>query len=114
NDELYSFYVKSVQKIPYISILEISSALSSAEVEAPTSAPSQINIINILSKQDCKSFADLLRPSKALPTFQNSVNGGLTVFYPTDTTVSSFMSKYKNHMDAQKISVLLYYGVSVY
>ncbi|QHO26385.1 hypothetical protein HN51_023503 [Arachis hypogaea] len=115
NDGLHSFYVKSVQEIPYnISILEISSALSSAEAEAPTAAPSQINIINIMSKQGCKSFADLLRPSKALPTFQDSVDGGLTVFCPTDTAVSGFMPKYKNLTDAQKISVLLYHGVPVY
>ncbi|MED6205341.1 Fasciclin-like arabinogalactan protein 2 [Stylosanthes scabra] len=115
NDGLHSFYVKSVQEIPYnISILEISSPLSSADAEAPTAAPSQINLINIMSKQGCKSFADLLRSSKALPTFQDSVDGGLTVFCPTDSAVSGFMPKYKNLTDAEKVSVLLYHGVPVY
>ncbi|QHN88166.1 hypothetical protein HN51_042267 [Arachis hypogaea] len=69
NDRLHSFYVKSIQEIPYIFILEISSASSFPKAKAPTAAPNQINIVNILSKKSCKSFADLLKSLKALPTF---------------------------------------------
>ncbi|XP_027330128.1 fasciclin-like arabinogalactan protein 2 [Abrus precatorius] len=113
--QLHSFYVKSVQEIPFnISVLQISEALSSADAEAPTAAPSAIDLISIMSKQGCKAFADLLRVSKALPTFKENVDGGLTVFCPTDSAVSGFTSKYKNLTDAQKVSLLLYHGVPVY
>nr|ACU21313.1 unknown [Glycine max] len=64
-------YVKSVKEMPYyISVLQISAAISSADAEAPTAAPSAIDLISIMSKQGCKAFADLLRGSKALPSFQ--------------------------------------------
>lgn len=115
NDGLHSFYVKSVEEVPYvISVLQISQPLSSADAEAPTAAPSEIDLISIMSKQGCKAFADLLRPSKALPTFKENVDGGLTVFCPTDTAVNGFIPKYKNLTDAQKVSLLLYHGVPVY
>lgn len=115
NDGLHSYYVKSVEELPYvISVLQISNPLSSADAEAPTAAPSDIDLIGIMSKQGCQSFADLLRVSKALPTFKESVDGGLTVFCPTDTAVSGFSAKYKNLTDSQKVSLLLYHGVPVY
>ncbi|KAK7299816.1 hypothetical protein RJT34_10644 [Clitoria ternatea] len=111
----HSFYVKSVDEIPYnISVLQISQPLSSADAEAPTAAPSAIDLISIMSKQGCKAFADLLRGSKALPTFTENVDGGLTVFCPTDSAVNGFAAKYKNLTDAQKVSLLLYHGVPVY
>jgi uncharacterized surface protein with fasciclin (FAS1) repeats len=115
NDGLHSFYVKSIEELPYvISVLEISQPLSSADAEAPTAAPSDIDLISIMSKQGCKAFADLLRVSKALPTFKETVDGGLTVFCPTDSAVNSFLAKYKNLTDAKKVSLLLYHGVPVY
>ncbi|XP_004491619.1 fasciclin-like arabinogalactan protein 2 [Cicer arietinum] len=115
NDGLHSFYVKSVQEIPYvISVLQISQPLSSADAEAPTASPSDIDLISIMSKQGCKAFADLLRVSKALPTFKETVDGGLTVFCPTDSAVNGFSTKYKNLTDSQKVSLLLYHGVPVY
>lgn len=67
-----------------------------------------------MSKQGCKAFADLLRVSKALPTFSDNVDGGLTVFCPTDSAVNSFIPKYKNLTEAKKVSLLLYHGVPVY
>ncbi|RDX66475.1 Fasciclin-like arabinogalactan protein 2, partial [Mucuna pruriens] len=112
---LHSFYVKSIQEIPYyISVLQISAAISSADAEAPTAAPSSIDLISIMSKQGCKAFADLLRPSKALPTFKENIDGGLTVFCPSDGAVNGFAPKYKNLTDSQKVSLLLYHGVPVY
>ncbi|XP_019456061.1 PREDICTED: fasciclin-like arabinogalactan protein 2 isoform X2 [Lupinus angustifolius] len=112
---LHSFYVKSIDEVSYdISILQISQPLSSADAEAPTSAPSAINLISIMSKQGCKAFADLLRVSKALPTFEENINGGLTVFCPTDSAVNDFIPKYKNLTDAKKVSLLLYHGIPVY
>ncbi|KAL2316543.1 hypothetical protein Fmac_030419 [Flemingia macrophylla] len=112
---LHSFYVKSIQEVPYyISVLQISHAISSADAEAPTAAPSAIDLISIMSKQGCKAFADLLRPSKALPTFNENIDGGLTVFCPSDSAVNGFAPKYKNLTEAQKVSLLLYHGVPVY
>ncbi|KAK7386068.1 hypothetical protein VNO78_32144 [Psophocarpus tetragonolobus] len=112
---LHSFYVKSIKEMPYyISVLQISAAISSADAEAPTAAPSAIDLISIMSKQGCKAFADLLRASKALPTFTENIDGGLTVFCPTDTAVNDFAPKYKNLSEAHKVSLLLYHGVPVY
>ncbi|KAF1864166.1 hypothetical protein Lal_00048731 [Lupinus albus] len=112
---LHSFYVKSIDELSYdISVLQISQPLSSADAEAPTSAPSAINLISIMSKQGCKAFADLLRASKARPTFEENIDGGLTVFCPTDSAVNGFIPKYKNLTDAKKVSLLLYHGIPVY
>ncbi|WVY92117.1 hypothetical protein V8G54_037631 [Vigna mungo] len=112
---LHSFFVKSLQEFPYyISVLQISNPISSADAEAPTAAPSAIDLISIMSKQGCKSFADLLRGSKALPAFKESIDGGLTVFCPTDSAVDGFAPKYKNLTESQKVSLLLFHGVPLY
>ncbi|XP_028752702.1 fasciclin-like arabinogalactan protein 2 [Neltuma alba] len=112
---LHSFYIKSVFEIPYvISVLQISHPLSSPDAEAPTSGPGLVNLTVIMAKQGCKGFADLLRPSKALPAFEHNVDGGLTVFCPTDDAVTSFLPKYKNLTDSEKESLLLYHGVPEY
>lgn len=108
-------YVKSVDEIPYnISILQISQPLNSAEAEAPTAAPSSFNLTELMSKQGCKAFADLLKSSGAESTFNDNIDGGLTVFCPIDSVINSFMPKYKNLTAAQKSSLLLYHGVPVY
>ncbi|KAJ7964690.1 Fasciclin-like arabinogalactan protein [Quillaja saponaria] len=112
---LNAFYVKSVAEESYnISILQISQALSSAEAEAPTPGPSQLNLTALITKQGCKAFADLLRASKAGSIFQESIDGGLTVFCPTDKVINGFLPKYKNLTEAQKVSLLLYHGIPVY
>ncbi|KAF7827052.1 fasciclin-like arabinogalactan protein 2 [Senna tora] len=116
NDELNSFYVKSIKEIPYdISVLQISHVLTSADAEAPTSGPSQVDLISTMAKQGCKAFSDLLRASKsALSTFQENIDSGLTVFCPTDNVVDGFVTRYKNLTDTQKVSLLLYHGIPVY
>ncbi|XP_028186650.1 fasciclin-like arabinogalactan protein 2 [Glycine soja] len=92
DDSLHSFYVKSEKEMPYyIYVLQISAAISSADAEAPTATP-----------------------SKALPSFKENVGSGLTVFCPTDSTVSGFVPKYKNLTKAQKVSLLLYQATPVY
>ncbi|XP_028805230.1 fasciclin-like arabinogalactan protein 2 [Neltuma alba] len=112
---LHSFYVKSVDELPYnISILQISQGLSSADAEAPTAAPSQVNLTSTMAKQGCKAFADLLKASKALSTFEENIDGGLTVFCPTDNVVKGFLPKYRNLTDADKVALLLYHGIPVY
>ncbi|MBA0579412.1 fasciclin-like arabinogalactan protein 2 [Gossypium raimondii] len=112
---LDAVYVKSVAEIPYnISVLQISQVLNSAEAEAPTAEPSKLNLTEIMSKQGCKSFADLLISSGADATFNENIDGGLTVFCPTDPVIKDFMPKYKNLTASKKASLLLYHGVPVY
>ncbi|XWS75895.1 hypothetical protein CRYUN_Cryun01aG0130900 [Craigia yunnanensis] len=115
NGKLDAVYVKSVAEIPYnISVLQISQVLNSAEAEAPTAEPSQLNLTAIMSKQGCKAFSDLLKASGADATFNENIDGGLTVFCPTDPVINGFMPKYKNLTASQKVSLLLYHGIPVY
>ncbi|XP_039054482.1 fasciclin-like arabinogalactan protein 2 [Hibiscus syriacus] len=113
--KLNATYVKSVKEIPYnISIIQISHPLDSAEAEAPTAAPTDLNITEIMMKQGCKAFADLLKATDADETFNQNLDAGLTVFCPTDQVVKDFMPKYKNLTAAKKKSLLLYHGLPVY
>ncbi|EXB98271.1 hypothetical protein L484_014256 [Morus notabilis] len=112
---LNSHFVKSIKEIPYnISVLQISQILTSAEAEAPTAAPSELNLTTILSKQGCKAFADLLKATGADTTFQTNIEAGLTVFCPTDGVIKGFMPRYKNLTAPKKTSLLLYHGIPVY
>ncbi|CAI0383481.1 unnamed protein product [Linum tenue] len=108
-------FVKSLVEMPYnISVLQIrSQAVNSAEAEAPASAPS-LNLTSILHKQGCTKFADLLSATGAEATFEANVDGGLTVFCPSDTVITSFMPKYKNLTDSEKLSLMLYHGIPVF
>ncbi|KAK6918718.1 FAS1 domain [Dillenia turbinata] len=111
---LDSFFVKSVEEIPYnISIIQISKTLSSPEAEAPVAPPS-LNLTTILNKQGCKSFGDLLASSGALQTFEDNLDGGLTVFCPPDDVLSQFMPRYKNLSKADQQSLGLFHGFPVY
>ncbi|KAM7264395.1 hypothetical protein ACFE04_002078 [Oxalis oulophora] len=113
--KLDAHYVKSVVELPYnISILQISQALNSPEAEAPTPAPSQLNLIGAMSKMGCKAFANLLKTSGADTKFEANIDGGLTVFCVSDTVLNSFMPKYKNLTSSKQVSLLLYHGVPIY
>ncbi|KAG2713858.1 hypothetical protein I3843_04G185900 [Carya illinoinensis] len=113
--KLDAVYVKSVAEIPYnISVIQISQVLTSPEAEAPTAGPSALNLTAILSKQGCKTFADLLISSGVASTFNENIDGGLTVFCPTDTVLGGFMPRYKNLTAPQKASLLLFHGIPVY
>ncbi|XP_043687379.1 fasciclin-like arabinogalactan protein 1 [Telopea speciosissima] len=113
--KLNAYFVKSVKEIPYnISVIQISSILPSAQAEAPTPGPAQLNLTALMSKQGCKMFADLLTASGAVSTFEDNVDGGLTIFCPTDGVLKGFMPKYKNLTAEGKSSLLLYHGVPVY
>ncbi|GMI66289.1 FASCICLIN-like arabinogalactan 2 [Hibiscus trionum] len=113
--KLDASFVKSVKEIPYnISVIQISHPLDSAEAEAPTAPPSELNLTEIMSKQGCKAFADLLKATDADETFNQNLDAGLTVFCPTDKVVKDFMPKYKNLTASKKKSLLLYHGIPVY
>ncbi|KAI3926565.1 hypothetical protein MKW92_052977 [Papaver armeniacum] len=112
---LSSEYVKSVKEIPYnISVIQISKILSSPEAEAPTPGPAQVNLTELMSKQGCKVFADLLVASGAYATFQENADGGLTVFCPLDDSMKAFQPKYDNLTDDGKIALLSYHALPTY
>ncbi|KAH7860591.1 hypothetical protein Vadar_015289 [Vaccinium darrowii] len=107
-------YVKSIDEMPYnISVIQISRILTSSEAEAPTPGPT-LNVTSLMSKQGCKSFAALIISSGAEDTFTENLDGGLTVFCPSDAVLAAFMPKYKNLTAAGKQSLVLYHGVPVY
>ncbi|PSS16079.1 Fasciclin-like arabinogalactan protein [Actinidia chinensis var. chinensis] len=112
--DLSATFVKSIFELPYnISVIQISHILTSAEAEAPNPSPT-LNLTILISKQGCKSFSDLLISSGALDTFNENLDGGLTVFCPSDAALTAFMPKYKNLTAAGKTSLVLYHGVPVY
>ncbi|KAL7102498.1 hypothetical protein ACP275_08G123900 [Erythranthe tilingii] len=109
-------FVKSVEELPYnISVIQISHILSSPDAEAPTASPTDVNITTLMADQGCKSFSDLIMAQPGVgDTFAQSVEGGLTIFCPSDSAVKSFIPSYKNLTAAGKTSLLLYHGVPVY
>ncbi|KAL0311100.1 UNVERIFIED_CONTAM: Fasciclin-like arabinogalactan protein 2 [Sesamum angustifolium] len=115
SDQPMATYVKSIEELPYnISVIQISHILSSPEAEAPTAAPTDLNLTSLMAKQGCKAFSDLITAQSADETFTQSVEGGLTIFCPSDDTLKSFMPRYKNLTADGKTSLLLYHGVPVY
>ncbi|KAL1817551.1 hypothetical protein ACET3Z_020125 [Daucus carota] len=87
--------------------------LTSPEAEAPVAAPS-VNITDIMKAKGCKAFSDLLTSEGAMDTFVQTVDGGLTIFCPSDDVLKSFMPKYKNLTEEGKLLILLYHGVPEY
>ncbi|XP_010542030.1 PREDICTED: fasciclin-like arabinogalactan protein 2 [Tarenaya hassleriana] len=115
DNKLTSHYVKSVYEKAYnISVLQISQVMTSPEAEAPTPSPSDFNLTTILDKQGCKAFADMLTSTGADKTFQDTIDGGLTVFCPTDGAVNKFMAKFKAMTAANRTALVLYHGIPVY
>ncbi|KAL9677758.1 hypothetical protein QQ045_015594 [Rhodiola kirilowii] len=111
--KLNAFFVKSVFELPYnISVQQISQLLNSDQAEAPASAPS-VNLTAAMNKE-CKAFADLLIATKTETTFNDNVDGGLTVFCPTDSAVKGFKSKYNKLTAKQKGAILLFHGVPLF
>ncbi|PIN17451.1 hypothetical protein CDL12_09892 [Handroanthus impetiginosus] len=108
-------YVKSVEELPYnISVIQISHVLSSPEAEAPTASPADLNVTSLMAKQGCKAFSDLITAQSAEDTFSQSLQGGLTIFCPSDDSLKSFTPRYKNLTADGKTSLLLYQAVPVY
>ncbi|KAL9403929.1 hypothetical protein Peur_000901 [Populus x canadensis] len=110
------FYVKSVEEIPYnISVIQISKLLPSDVAAAPTPEPSAMNITDIMSAHGCKVFADtLIANPDASKTYQDTIDGGLTVFCPLDDPFKAFLPKFKNLTASGKESLLQFFGVPVY
>ncbi|KAF3331436.1 fasciclin-like arabinogalactan protein 2 [Carex littledalei] len=109
-------FVKSIFEQPYnISVIQISSILNSPVAEAPAEAPTAVNLTELMSAKGCKTFADLLLSTgDAATTFQNDIEGGLTVFCPLDQAMDAFLPKFKNLTDSGKLNLLLYHAIPVY
>ncbi|KAF9672675.1 hypothetical protein SADUNF_Sadunf11G0067900 [Salix dunnii] len=110
------FYVKSLEEIPYnISVIQISKLLPSDVAAAPTPEPSAMNITDIMSAHGCKVFADaLIANPEASKTYQDNIDGGLTVFCPLDDPFKAFLPKFKNLTASGKVSFLEFFGVPIY
>ncbi|KAK4344183.1 hypothetical protein RND71_037277 [Anisodus tanguticus] len=90
-------FVKSIQEIPYnISVIQISNIITSTAAEAPVAPPTDIDLIDLMSKKGCKEFAKLLQNSQISKSFTDLIENGLTVFCPIDKVVNSFLPRSKN------------------
>ncbi|CAN0875111.1 Fasciclin-like arabinogalactan protein 1 [Linum grandiflorum] len=110
------FFVKGLEELPYnISVIQISKILPSEVAAAPTPAPSEFNLTDIMSAHGCKVFADtLLANPEASNVYQDNVEGGLTVFCPMDDAFKAFLPRFKNLTAAEKVSLLEFFGVPIY
>ncbi|KAL6202817.1 hypothetical protein ACLB2K_026522 [Fragaria x ananassa] len=109
-------FVKSVEELPYnISVIHISAVLPSPAAEAPTPGPAEVNLTGIMSAHGCKVFAEtLLANPDASKTYDDAVDGGMTVFCPGDDAFKAFLPKYKNLSAPGKAALLEYHAVPVY
>jgi uncharacterized surface protein with fasciclin (FAS1) repeats len=109
-------YMKSIKEFPYnLSVIQVSSILTSPEAEAPVPPPAPVNLTELMYAKGCKAFADLLLATADVETtFNDNIDGGLTVFCPIDSAVKAFMPKFKNLTATRQTAILLYHGVPVY
>ncbi|XP_020571167.1 fasciclin-like arabinogalactan protein 1 [Phalaenopsis equestris] len=104
------------------SILLFLLLLSLIPTSLPQSSPApqplttdDINITDLMSKNGCKSFADLLHSTAdAADSFASNIGSGLTAFCPTDPVLKPFLPLFKNLTADQKISLLLYHAIPIY
>lgn len=94
-------------------------AASAPTAQPPVAAvappPPPANLTSLMAKKSCKTFADLLLSTPdAASTFQSSVDGGITIFCPSDSAMKPFVSKFKNLTAEAKLSVLLFHAIPVY
>lgn len=111
----------SVQKHVLVQRRDLAAKAAKPAAEAPAPAassttPSTVDLIGVMSKKGCKTFADLLNAGTGdvAKTFEGAMSGGLTVFCPKDEAMRAFLPKFKNLTAEDKVSFLLYHGVPVY
>ncbi|XP_009771026.1 fasciclin-like arabinogalactan protein 1 [Nicotiana tabacum] len=95
-------------------ISKIKPSAAKSESPAPVAAVPQVSFTSVMSAHGCKIFADILLASPAEKTYEDNVQGGLTIFCPTDDAMKDFAPKFKNLTAVGKQSVLEYHGVPVY
>lgn len=114
--KLDTTYVKSVKQEGYnLSIIEVSKPITTNVAAAPAPAPSELNITAIMVKGGCKIFAGMISSTVVLKTFEDAVQGGLTVFCPTDAAFTVATSKLMKKLSSDdQVSVLEFHGLPIY
>eukprot|EP01018_Ginkgo_biloba_P033075 Gb_05461 [translate_table: standard] len=113
--KLDTTYVKSVKEMPFnISVLQVSQIIMPSAVEAPSPSPSQVNITALLLKVGYKQFVSLITSTGVLKTYEDAVEGGLTLFAPSDAAFIALKPKLDKLSSAQKVSILQYHALPVY
>jgi hypothetical protein len=81
----------------------------------PPPPPPPPNVTAEMAKGGCKAFAGLIAASPdASSTYQSAVEGGMTVFCPSDDAVRAFLPKYRNLSADGKAELLLFHAVPVH
>ncbi|PUZ71157.1 hypothetical protein GQ55_2G291900 [Panicum hallii var. hallii] len=91
-------------------------AAAAAVAKAPAAPPPPPpNVTAEMAKGGCKAFADLIAASPdAASTYQSAVEGGMTVFCPSNDAVKAFLPRYKNLTADEKAELLLFHAVPVH
>ncbi|XP_066381762.1 fasciclin-like arabinogalactan protein 1 [Miscanthus floridulus] len=86
-----------------------------AKAPAAAAPPAPPNVTAEMAKGGCKAFVDLIAASPdASSTYQSAVEGGMTVFCPSDDAVRAFLPKYRNLSADGKAELLLFHAVPVH
>nr|ABR16637.1 unknown [Picea sitchensis] len=114
--KLDATYVKSVKQEGYnISVIEVSKPITTNVAEAPAPAPADVNITAVLIKGGCRIFATMISTTGVLKTFEDAVQGGLTVFCPTDAAFTGATNKLLKKLTSDdQVSVLEFHGLPIY
>lgn len=114
--KLDSTYVKSVKQDGYnLSVVEVSQPITTSVAEAPSPSPSTTNITSVLIKHGCKIFAGLISSTGVLKSYEEAIQGGLTVFAPTDAAFTGVTNKMLNKLSSEdKVSVLEFHALTIY
>lgn len=90
-------------------------SVAKAPVAAAAPPPAPPNVTAEMAKGGCKAFAGLIAASPdASSTYQSAVEGGMTVFCPSDDAVRAFLPKYRNLSADAKAELLLFHAVPVH
>uniref|UniRef100_A0A7N0SZB3 FAS1 domain-containing protein n=1 Tax=Kalanchoe fedtschenkoi TaxID=63787 RepID=A0A7N0SZB3_KALFE len=115
--KLDSTYTKPIKQIPYnFSILEISQPIIAPGIlTAPAPTASDVDIIAVLNKAGCKTFAGLLSSSGVLKTYLSAMKDGLTIFAPNDEAFKAVgVPDLTTLSNAELVSLLEYHAVPDY
>ncbi|KAM0943085.1 putative fasciclin-like arabinogalactan protein [Dioscorea sansibarensis] len=100
--------------LPLFLLFLLTSATSKPTTSSSSPSPSP-SLISLMSTNHCKLFSSLLSSSSsALSTFQSNIPSGLTVFCPSDSSISPFLPTFKNLSSDSKLSLLLFHAIPIY
>lgn len=114
--KLDATYVKSVKQEGYnLSVIEVSKPITTNVAAAPAPAPSDVNITAVMIKGGCKIFATMISTTGVAKTFEDAVQGGLTVFCPTDPAFTGATNKLLKKLPSDdQVSVLEFHALPIY